>query len=486
MLTNLRNLTAVPNFPTKVYSGSVYKHINLQSRYLKTLFLASLLALSGFLKASPGLSAGVPLVLAKAEKQSQATAAARVERRQRQVRQVRAENYSLKRYPVTDSNERHWRNLLWTTTLVEPQETYVAEALNGILGLTTRSKLSKPQMRTVEMSMQVGTQLYLSNPIVYANVKQQFLQTVKRSSNSRWVAMALSGLAKGRITPNELKQLSTSVRQRFPKWSQNLFLQTTLREVSELLAPPHVPPLKDLLNRTIAPHQFHLYVICQPDRDVLCQAILKNRNGQFLRQNGKLWSVPLLLRSIHGLSWNFVRGQTPQGIYRIEGVMPKSNANFFGAYGQFPLVKVFLPFESGVREFLPRRKGRFTSPIQAYQALLPPSWRSYYPIQQSYWAGKMGRSLFRIHGSGEAPDFFSGKALYPPDSYNWNPTIGCLSALELYDDTGKLQQADMLKILNVLTAAGGKNFSGYMVVVEVPSSSKTPISVEKIEEMVRR
>jgi len=53
-------------------------------------------------------------------------------------------------------------------------EPYVAQALNGIFGLT-RSKLSKWQTQTINMAMQVGTQLYLSNPNVYASVEQQFL-----------------------------------------------------------------------------------------------------------------------------------------------------------------------------------------------------------------------------------------------------------------------------------------------------------------------
>lgn len=464
-------------FSKNNYSGYIYKNVILQSGYLITLVGASLLALSSLM---PGV-AETPLTATGTK--SQATTAARIERRSRQLRQVQPENYNLKRYPVKDSNESHWRNILWTTALVEPQESYVAEALNGILALTTRSGLSKSQMRITEMSIQVGTQLYLSNPTGYSNVKQQFLQTVNNSSNSEWVAMALSGLAKGGMTPTELRQLSNRVRHRFPSWSKNVFLQTTLQEVTQLLAPTPVPPLKDLLNRTIAPQQFHFYVICQPNREILCQTVLKDRNGQFVRQNGQLWSVPLLLKSIHGLGWNFVRGQTPQGIYKIEGVMPKPETNFFGAYGQFPLVKLFLPFESGVREFLPGRKGRFTGTIKAYQALLPPSWRSYLPIQQSYWAGKIGRSLFRIHGSGEASDFFTKKEQYL-DSYNWNPTIGCLSALEIYDGSGKLQQADMPKILNTLVAVGGKNFSGYMIVVEVPSA-KTPILIDEVEAMVR-
>lgn len=466
--------------PNTSRSGCSYadKIIYLQSGYLRTLLVASLLSL--------GLGAGVPFLAQAETTQAQATATARVERRQRQVRQVQPEKYSLKRYPVTDSNASHWRNQLWTTALVEPQETYVAEALNGILALTARSSLSRSQVQTVEMSMQVGTQLYLSNPTVYASVQQQFLQTIERSDNSQWVAMALSGLSKGEMAPDQLRRLSDRVRQRFPRWSQDLFLRTTLQDVAELLNPSPVPPLGDLLKRTIAPGQFHLYVICQPDRGVLCQTVLKDRQGQFVRQNGQLWSVPLLLRSIHhGLGWNFIRGQTAQGIYKVESVMPKPSAEVFGAYGQFPLVKLFLPFESGVREFLPGRKGSFTGTIGAYQALLPPAWRNYFPVQQSYWAGKIGRSLFRIHGSGEAPDFFSGKDHHPPESYNWNPTIGCLSALELYDEAGRLQQADMPKILSALTSVGGKNFSGYVIVVEVPQTAKTPMPVTAIEAAIR-
>lgn len=481
-MINFHDVTNISTASASSCSSSSRKNVSLQSGYLKILLL-SLFSLSG-LTASP-VAAAIPLVLAQAEATHQATAAARVERRQRQVRQVQPERYSLKRYPVTDSNASHWRNQLWTTALVEPQEPYVAKALDEILALTTRPGLSRLQMQTVEMSIQVGTQLYLSNPAVYASVKQRFLQTIERSRNSEWVAMALSGLAKGEIAPGELRQLGDRVRSRFPNWSRDLFLQTTLRDVAEQLDPSPVPPLGDLLKRTVAPGQFHLYVICQPDRGVLCQTVLKDRQGQFVRQNGQLWSVPLLLRSIHGLGWNFVRGQTAQGIYRVESVMPKPQAEFFGAYGQFPLVKLFLPFESGVREFLPGRKGRFTGTLQAYQELLPPSWRSYFPMQQSYWAGKIGRSLFRIHGSGEAPDFFSGKDRYPSDSYNWNPTIGCLSALELYDEVGRLQQADMPKVLSALTAVGGRNFSGYTIVVEVPGASTTPISVAEIEAAIR-
>lgn len=420
--------------------------------------------------------------------QLQATATARSGYLQQQLRQVKFEYYDLRRYPVTDANESHWRNILWTTTIVEPQEAYVAEALQGILQLTQRSQLSKAQQRTLYMAMQVGTQLYLNHPAVYSSLEQQFLQTIERSKDSEFVAIALSALSQGNnITPEQMQQLMTRIRSRFPKWSNDLVLRTTVQDVIESTRRSAVPPLADLLSWTIARGQPHVYVICTDSRKVLCKAVLKDRNGKFVQagEQGQLWSVPLLLNSIHGVKWNFFRGQTPQGIYRIERTMPKAEPQFFRAYGQFPLVKLFVPFESGVREFLPGRKGRFTGSIKDYQALLPPSWRSYFPIQQTYWAGKMGRSLFRIHGSGDSPDYFSRQSRNP-DSYNWNPTIGCLSALELYNEAGVLQQADMPKILNALTAAGSNNFSGYLVVVEMPQSSDTPISLEQIKAAIKQ
>jgi hypothetical protein len=426
-----------------------------------------------------GVSAIAPANIAPANPVPKATAAARVEQRQKQVRLVQPENYDLNRYPITDANERHWRTVLWATALREPQPVEVAQALQRILALTHSPKLSQPQMRTVDMAMQVGTQLYLHFPTRYGSLESSFRQTIERSSDPQWVAMALSVLAQGGLSPAELQSLSDRVQQRFPRWSQNVFLQTTLRDVAERVNPPAIPPLRDLLQWTIAPQQLHLYVLCPRDRGLLCRAVLKDQSGQFVRQSGQLWSVPLLSRSLHNLAWNFERGETPQGIYRIEGVVPQPDFDFFGAYGQFALVKLFVPFESGVRSFLPGQR-RFMGTLAAYQSLLPPSWRNYFPIQQTYWAGKAGRSLFRIHGSGEATNFFSGKERYPA-SADWNPTIGCLSALEIYDETGHLQQADMPKILDALTTAGGKNFSGYMIVVEVPDATPDSISTAAIE-----
>jgi hypothetical protein len=457
----------------------------LSARKFETIAALIVVVIGGFVL-RPGWSSNVddPELPENIPPQQQATSSSREEHHQKQTRQIRPENYDLNRFPVQANLEKHWRNILWTTAVVEPQEEFVADSLDRILAMSTQRGLNDSQMRTVDMAMKVGTQLYLSHPGFYQKIGQRFLETVERSSDPEWVAVALSSLAKSGLAPTEQKRFSEQVKKRFPNWAKNIYLQTTLREMVDAAAPQSLPPLADLLKWQIAPKQMHLYVLCRSDRRVLCRAILKDRNGQFVRTGDRLWSMPLLLESIHGLGWNFTRGQTPQGIYRIEGVVPQPDNEFFRAYGQFDLINLYVPFEAGAKQFISGRSGTFAGALGAYQSLLPATWRDYRPIQQSYWAGKAGRGLFRIHGTGEAPTFFNGKDKNYPDSFEWNPTIGCMSARELYSEQGKLLQADMPKLLYALKSLGGKSFTGYAVVVDVRADTKQAVSLKDVETLV--
>ena len=405
----------------------------------------------------------------------EATTAVRELYAQEQRSQIHPKNYSLSRYPFTADHQTHWQTLLWSTGVVEPRAPYIDQSVAYLIAQAGSHNLSSAQRHTVEMALQVGTQLYLSDPAAQPTIKQAFLDTLDQAHSTKWVAMAFSALAQV-DTPQQRKRLSDRIRQRFPNWHQDLYLKTTLHDIAALDRAPVTPPVDELLAWTIAPDLLHMYVLCSADRGELCQAVLKDRSGQFVREaDGQLWSVPLGLRSLHsGLSWNFTRGETPQGIYRIEGTIPQPDTDYFRPYGQFALVQLFVPHEPGTKAFLPGKTdlkvdAPWSGGLAAYQTLLPPGWRTYLPIQQTYWAGKAGRNYFRIHGTGEASDFFSNSRRYPA-SEGWNPTLGCLSAIEIYDDAGRLQRADMPKILGALTAIGGDDFSGYLVVVEVPET----------------
>ncbi|MBD2325352.1 hypothetical protein [Alkalinema sp. FACHB-956] len=456
------------------------RSVVIKTQTLRPFIWLGLLLLAGLTRPVL-LSQAVPMVQLSAQTtQPQALAGARSQQRQQQERQVRPDNYDLARYPVDDRNAKHWKNLLWTTAIVEPKQPFVAQAMERILAMTRQPNLSNAQMRTIDMALQVGTQLYAADPRTYSNLTGQLRATIEQSKDPQWVAMAIAALANGNrttktnLSTQEIQQLSQRIQQRFPNWQTQPYLYTTLQDIATAFNPPAAPPLKDLLQWQAQPGEMQAYVLCNVDRHALCRMVLKDDRGQWVREKGQLWSVPLLLRSVHGLSWNFVRGNTPQGLYRIDSTTPQPDDLFFRAYGQFSLVNLFVPFEAGTTAM-----AGFSGSPADYQALFPPSWQNHWGLQQSYWAGKLGRSLFRIHGTGDAPDFFSGKQRNPA-SANWNPTIGCLSALELYSETGKLLQADMPQILEKLQSASSDSLQGYLVVVDLAQTPGTAIELEDI------
>mgnify|MGYP005841964983 CR=1 FL=1 len=352
---------------------------------------------------------------------------------------------------------KHWQDLLWAIAVLEPQQPLIAQTLNQILS-------SSPPPTLTTLALGVAHQLYTSGSDIYQNLATPITTIANQSQNPEWVALAIATLG---------SQSIANLESRFDlKLPQNLRLATSLQPI-----PATNPPLAELLNHQIASDQLHLFILCHPDRALLCQAILRDRQGKFWRSpNGQIWRLPLLSQSLHRLPWNFTHGHTPQGIYRLEGTAPQQLKSLkdlptdseFQAYGQFPLVKLYLPFETQVKEFLPNQPGAFKAPIHHYQNLLPFSWRNHLPLQQSYWAGKLGRSLIRIHGTGFSDRYFRADTSPNP---GWNPALGCLSAQEIYDHEGKLIQADMPKILTALEQAGNGEITGYVILVELDSQS---------------
>jgi len=442
-----------------------------------------------------------PIELVKAQTppirndQPKATAIARKAQILDQEKKADPSRFDLTKYPITTENISHWQDSLWAIGVLAPEKDYALQGLENVLRMTTAANLTDPQKGVVDTALQVAHQLYTLKPAVYSKLKQHFLRTIDYSSDPIWVAISLSAMAKSavypEIAPVNIEKLMLKVQKRFPNWAQDIRLRTTLNNIQSNIQETQtdkassIPNLADLLKWQIAPQQAHMYVLCRPNRDVVCVAILKDRQGKFVQRNQQLWSAPLLLQSIHNLDWNFSNGRTPQGIYRMEGISRQPDDEVFHAYGQFSLVNIFLPFEDGVNTFLPNQKGKFTGDLKTYQTLLPPLWRDYEPIQQAYWSGSMGRSLFRIHGSGAAIDFFRNKpAVVSPKNFDWNATLGCLSALETYDDRGNLLKADMPKILDALNTVGKGKIEGYLIVVDVPSASNEPITVAEIARLL--
>jgi hypothetical protein len=227
--------------------------------------------------------------------------------------------------------------------------------------------------------------------------------------------------------------------------------------------------LADLLN-----YQFtslpQLYLLCRPDRTIPCLSLLKDGQGNFAREGEQPWSRYLLARSVYPLGWNFNSGETPQGLLRLSGTIPRTPQEF-RPFGQFPSIKVFLPNEKGLDTFIPGVNNPFD--LGVYRSLWPSSWQNYRPIEQSFWAGQLGRNLIRIHGSGEDPRFFYPEAVDLP-----NPTIGCIGAKEHYGPDGELQQADLPSLLAAWERVQPGSVNGFLWLIEVPGPN-LPVTLDQ-------
>jgi hypothetical protein len=403
----------------------------------------------------------------------QATATARAAQRSGQVGQIRPDFYDLALHPLDDTGAGHWRNLLWTTAVVEPDEPYVVNALLAVLELAQRRPRSAALRTVVEAGLRVATQLHASDRSWHERLGPVLADIAADSPEADWVAQALSALSAS-ASPEQRRALIARIEQRIPWADRPLRLRIALQDARARDLRPTLPPLGALFRWNIAPRQVQLYVLCRPDRSVLCTAIVRDAAGRMHRRgDGTLWSVPLLSRSLHGAAWNVESGTTPQGIYRVEGTRAPDEATF-RAYGQFPRLLLYAPHEAGVREFIPGRPGTITD-LSTYRMLLPPSFRNHGPLHHSYWAGRAGRTAFRIHGSGEGPDFFTSNGRHP-ETADWNPARGCLSARELYDADGRLRQADMPAILETFRQLAGPALSGYVIVLDLPGDDPVPLS----------
>jgi hypothetical protein len=149
-------------------------------------------------------------------------------------------------------------------------------------------------------------------------------------------------------------------------------------------------------------NELTLFAIFPTNRRKLGKLLIRKSNGELVYDDcGNIWSMPILACSGRGLSFEHSNGQTPMGVYSIDGVMPEANKDY--EFGKFRRLIV-----------------NFTNPDN----LLPTSQKEKSWWKQGELARELGRSLLRIHGTGRInKNPFS--SFYP-----FVPTSGCIATNE--------------------------------------------------------
>ncbi|MEK6553989.1 MAG: hypothetical protein AABZ31_02015 [Bdellovibrionota bacterium] len=192
---------------------------------------------------------------------------------------------------------------------------------------------------------------------------------------------------------------------------------------------------RDLLKEKISANSFkngayktalRMYLLCRDDRRFPCLLVVRDSKGNLIRTgDGKIWSHQLLAYSRHLKKYNESSGNTPAGVYTVDGVMPSADRK--ADFGQWRrLIMNFIPAsaqEATLKSLLPK---------SSHQANW---WR------ETVVARDMGRNSFRVHGTQQPAPL--GEPYFP-----FFGTSGCIANREnTYDGTTYKDQRTLLDSL---------------------------------------
>jgi hypothetical protein len=238
------------------------------------------------------------------------------------------------------------------------------------------------------------------------------------------------------------------------------------------------PPVETLFAWQQATGAKTIYSFQRWDRDYAGLAVMQNADGSFVRDgSGRFQMFEQLARSGPGLPYFLTNGNTPQGIYSIQGT-DISKLNFIGPT---PNLQLLLPGEGNWGDYFHDADSvaAGADSLGRYLALLPPGWRDYAPMREAWAAGAIGRTEIIAHGTTIDPEYFKGRPFYP-----LTPTMGCLCARELWNvTTGHLLVSEQNNLVNAFLATPGRK--GFLIVVNLDDQQRA-VSREEVEALVNK
>ncbi|MDC0980213.1 hypothetical protein OAQ84_00610 [Bdellovibrionales bacterium] len=257
----------------------------------------------------------------------------------------------------------------------------------------------------------------------------------RERKNSRWEAAFVSRQISVKISNKE----SFSKRELLSlcQWWSSSFCSTG--ESEKTVSLPTTQSIKDLYHESLDLSSYkngayssrpRLFMFCRGLRKYPCRMVAKDRYGRpLLNKKGKIWSLPTLGHSRHQKKYNEFNGNTPSGVYLVNGVMPKANKKF-----------VFGKFRRFIINFVPEEADEVTQKL-----FLPSSSHNLSWWHEAVVARDIGRGLFRIHGTG----LINGNSSSP--YYRFYATSGCIATREnSYDE---IEYRDQRKLLDQIMLA---------------------------------
>ncbi|MCL5031233.1 MAG: hypothetical protein M1480_19690 [Bacteroidetes bacterium] len=299
----------------------------------------------------------------------------------------------------------------------------------------------------------------------------EVLDVTQKTENPKLFAMGINYLKQDQNNKYNNDYYLELLNKKFSDWKDNpiLFsLGTYLTKSPEVFSKER-PSLTDLFSYNFERKCTIIFSLQRNDRDYKGIAIIRKPDGKFLRKaDGTIFNIPQLARSITNLPTYLTNGNTPQGIFSMQGI--DTSKKIF--IGRTPNIQLIMPFETSPSVFFHDKINNNIWGNNLYKNLLPESWRKYFPIWGTFYAGKAGRTEIISHGTTIDPSFYFGKTYYPS-----TPTVGCLCANEIWSDHGTRAVSDQEALIEALKSTGDVN--GYIVVVEL-DNKKQPVVIDEV------
>jgi hypothetical protein len=347
------------------------------------------------------------------------------------------------RQAVTVENHKAWSKVLWTMKWTNYREDDGIEPLRAMLRQTSWPEESRRLVLETSYALHPGA--FVPEMQLLAGIEQD---------PRRW-AMAAAYLRRATTHPIGVPDTATENFRTDPR---------VLASVAEDREPraavaQKTPPLADLLTWDFAGRPV-VFSFQRANRDFPGRVALRRAAGAWLtNSDGSLWTLPQFARSVSNLPGTITNGNTPAGILGIRELAFTQNA----AIGPTMAITLALPgeYEKWTHE--------------QYQNLLPPSWRSHWPMQEAWWAGQVGRYEIMAHGTTIDPEWWRSSPFYP-----LTPSHGCLTCDEEWSpETGERLRSDQQELVDAVILAGGA--PAWLVVVETESSGRSAVAVSHEE-----
>jgi len=344
---------------------------------------------------------------------------------------------------LNDDNEGEWNEALWAMELMQYKDDF------------TKQKLMIAWSKAAQLSDYFQKNLLETTFSLYKKeFKQQILQFIQQTRSVSIFIRCAEYILRADVL-NGKATVAKLIQQKFPK-DTSVGMQILKSRLVAKSQP--LPPLKDILSDSFLTGQTVIYSLQRSNRDYAGLVLIRKPDGTFLKDStGNYFHTSQLAKAITAYPFYITNGNTPQGILRFSG-FEVSRLLYIGPTQN---LQMQLPYEDSPEVFFNDSSFADTAWSSAlYASLLPPTWKNYAGIYESFYAGEIGRSAVIMHGTTIDPEFYKAQTYYPQ-----TPSLGCLCSYEEWNDSGYRVHSNQQQIVTALNSIGATN--GYVVVVDV-------------------